>query len=317
MPPEAAAVETPVEKTLTPSERFAKVQADRAAAKTPEAVAAKAAEAAKPAAAAAPDPDKRLSGDERKFRRQLSRRDQEIGELRAKLEALTPKQAAAAAAAAPDPAAAPKRADFPAGADGDAKFEEARIAHGVAKAIEKTDAEKAQAKEVADTLAAYNELIAKGPEKYPDWNEVLEAGKGGALSVDLGKECPSLLWAIASSPYADDCFYAWLKDSTKLQALIDTYKSGPKGEIAAITAFHRFEGQVGKDKPAEKKADAKAAPAKADDAAPKAAKPKPSAEASVRGGTPAPDGKPPIYLPGTHTLNPAYKAWQRAQAHRN
>lgn len=303
-------------KVLTPSERFVQAKADRAAAQTPEAIAAKTAEAEKPAPAAG-EPEKRLSGDERKFRRLLSKRDQEIGELRARLDAAVPKPAAAAAAAAPDAGAAPKRADFPAGAEGDEKFEEARIAHGVAKALEKTDAEKAQAREVADTLTAYNELISKGPEKYPDWNEVLEAGKGGALSVDLGKECPSLLWAIASSPYADDCFYAWLKDSTKLQALIDTYKSGPKGELAAITAFHRFEGQVGKDKPAEKKAEVKAAPAKADDAAPKAAKPKPSAEASVRGGAPAPDGKPPIYLPGTHTLNPAYKAWQKAQAHRN
>lgn len=312
MPDETPVAETP----LTPSEKFLKFQADKAAAKTPEAIAAKAAADAKAAPPAA-EPEKRLSGDERKFRRLISKRDQEIGELRARLDALTPKQAAAAAVATPDPAAAPKRADFPAGVEGDSRFEEARIAHGVKTELAKTNAEAAQAKEVADTLAAYNDLVAKGPEKYPDWNEVLEAGKGGALSVDLGKECPSLLWAIASSPCADDCFYAWLKDSSKLQALIDTYKSGPKGEIAAITAFHRFEGQVDKEAPAEKKVEAKAALAKADDAVPKPPKPKPSAEASVRGGATAPDGKPPIYLPGTHTLNPAYKTWQRAQSQRN
>src|SRR5579872_1893868 len=39
------------------------------------------------------DPNKRPSGDERKFRRALSKRDQEIGELRAKLELLMPKEA--------------------------------------------------------------------------------------------------------------------------------------------------------------------------------------------------------------------------------
>ena len=306
---EAAAAEIP----LTPSERFAKVQADRAAAQTPEAIAARAATdaAAKVAtdAAAAAQPEKRLSGDERKFRRQLSKRDQEIGELRARLDAALPKTAAAATTVA-DADAAPKRADFAT----EELFNDAKIAHGVKRELEKTNAAAAQAKQIKDTLDGYNALIAKGPEKYPDWAAALEAGSGksGALSVDLGKECPSLLWAIASSPYADDCFYVWLKDASQLQALIDTYKSGPQGEIAAITAFHRFEGRVGKDAPAKEAA--KAAPQKADDAAVKPAKPRPSAEIAVRGGQAAPDGKPALFLPGTHMLNPAFKAWQRTRA---
>ncbi len=299
-------------KVLTPSEQFTQIKAARAAAQTPEAIAAKAAAEAAKVDTPAAEPAKRPSGDERKFRRQLSVRDQEIGALKARLEALEPKVAAAAAVAAPDPAAAPKRADFAAGAAGDEEFDAAKIAHGVAKALEKTDAEKAQAKEIADTLTAYNELIAKGPEKYPDWNEVLEKGKGGALSVDLSKECPSLLWAIASSPHADDCFYAWLKDASELQKLIDMYKSGPKGETAALVAFHRFEGRVSRDA----KPKAEESKPKAQDAAGTTPKPRPSAEAQVRGGAAAPTGQPPITLPGTNIINPAYKAWKRAQAAR-
>lgn len=306
-----------VKAPLTASERFEAFKAAKAAATTPEALAAK--EAANKAAAAAgvttPPAEKRASGDERKFRRQLSKRDQEIGELRAKIDALTPKQAAAAAVAVVDPnapGAAPKREAFAS----DAAFEEARIAHVAKRELDKREAETERAKEIRETIAAYNAQIAAGPEKYDDWAETLEAGKGAALSVDLGKECPSLFWAIARSPNAADCFYAWLKDSKKLQGLIDTYKSGPQGETAAIVAFHRFEGQVGKDAP--KKDDAEAVKArdpakKADDAAAAKPKPKPSAAVSMKGGAAAPDGKPALYVPGTHVINPAYKAYMRAQ----
>lgn len=307
--PEATEVAAEVTKP-TASERFIAAKAASDLAKTPEAIAAKAVADAKAAPPAAVEGEKRPSGDERKFRRLLSKRDQEIGEMRAKLEALTPK-AAAAAAVTTDANAAPKRADFAS----DELFNDAKIAHGIKKELEKTTAAAAQSKEIADTLTAYNEKIAKSPEKYSDWAETLEAGKGGALSVDLGKECPSLMWAIASSPYADDCFYAFLKDAKQLQNLIDTYKSGPKGEIAAITAFHRLEGRVGKDAPV--KATEKAVAQKADDAVARPAKPKPSAEVAVRGGAAAPDGKPPLFLPGTHTLNPAYQVWKRQQVAKN
>lgn len=319
MPDEVITPPAAEAKPATPAERFEAFKAAKAAATTPEALAAK--EAANKAAAdaaagvTAPPPEKRASGDERKFRRQLSKRDQEIGELRAKIDALTPKQAAAAAAAVVDPnapGAAPKREAFAS----DAAFEEARIAHVAKRELDKREAETERAKEIRETIAAYNAQIAAGPEKYDDWAETLEAGKGAALSVDLGKECPSLFWAIARSPNAADCFYAWLKDSKKLQGLIDTYKSGPQGETAAIVAFHRFEGQVGKDAP--KKDDAEAVKArdpakKADDAAAAKPKPKPSAAVSMKGGAAAPDGKPALYVPGTHVINPAYKAYMRAQ----
>lgn len=290
-------------KPLTPSEAFTAYKAN--AEKTPEARAAEA-----PA-------EKKPSGDERKFRNIERRFNQQVGALKAELAlALAAKPATVAATAAtPDPLAAPKREDFAS----DEAFTDAKIAHGTAKAVAKSEAAAAEAKTVRETLEAYNAKIAAGPEKYADWAAVLAAGEGAALSVDLGKECPSLMWAIASSPYADDCFYAWLKDSKQLQGLIDTYKSGPQGEIAALTAFHRFEGRVGKDAPAKTAAAAKP-PEKAQVAAPAAervAKPKPSAEATVRGGAAAPDGKPEIYLPGTHTLNPAYKAWKYAQGGSN
>ncbi len=296
-----------VEKPLTPSESFAKFRADKAAAATPEGIAKTAADKAAAEAGAAPVVEKRASGDERKFNRKLRLRDEQIGAMRAELDALKKPAATAATSVATD--AAPKREDFAS----DDEFTDAKIAHATAKALAKASAETAQAKEIRDTLDAYNALIAGGPDKYDDWADVLAAGSGAALSVDLGKECPSLMWAIASSPYAADCFYAWLKDSAKLQALIDTYKSGEKGEIAALTAFHRFEGHVGKDAPVAKK------PQKADDAVvvtPRVAKPKPSAEAVVRGGAAAPDGKPEVYLPGTNTLNPAYKTWMHNRAAR-
>lgn len=288
------------EKPLSPSELFLKTKADKA---DPAKAAADA------AAAAALVVPKRASGDERKFRSALSRRDREIGELRAKIDALTPKQAAAAATQVAASDAPPKREDCAS----DEEFAEKRTAYTVKKEIEKQKVSDAQSKEIRETLEAYNAKIEAAPAKYPDWDEVLKAGNGGALSVDLGKECPSLLWAIAKSPYADDCFYNWLKDASKLQSLIDTYKSGPQGEIEAIAAFHRFEGRVGKDAP-EKKAEVKDTK-KADDAA-RVPKPKPSAEAQVRGGTPAPDGAPEIYLPGTHTINPAWKTWRRNQGAR-
>jgi hypothetical protein len=322
--PEEVIVTPPVEaKALTPAEKFEAFKASKALAATPEGIAAKAA-ADKLAADTAAGvvvhvPEKRASGDERKFRRALSRRDIEIGELRAKIDALTPKQAAAAAVAAVDPAAAPKREAFAS----DALYDEARIAHIAKVQLDKSKADEAQSKHVRDTIAAYNAQIVAGPEKYDDWAETLEAGKGGALSVDLGKECPSLFWAIAQSECAADLFYAWLKDASKLQKLIDLYKAGPEGETRAIIAFHRFEGQVAKDAPAvsqKERDDAAAKTAKAEAAAKAskdaaAAKPKlkPSAEASVKGGAAAPDGKPALYVPGTHTINPAYKAYMRAQ----
>ena len=305
MPPEVI-VETPAAeaKPLTPAEKFEKFKADKAAAATPEAIAAKAVAdkaAADKAAGVVPAVERRPSGDERKFRRVLNR---ELGAIRDEIKAaLTPKPTAVAVPAA---GAAPKLADFAT----PELFEEARIAYVAQKAIDKGKADDAQSKEIQDTIAAYNDQIARGPEKYDDWAAVLEAGKGAALNVDLGKECPSLFWAIARSPNADDVFYAWLKDSTKLQKLIDTYKSGPRGETDAIIAFHRFEGLVAKERPA-KPAEVKVAP-KAEDAVVKPPKPKPSAEASVRGGAAAPDGKPALFVPGTHTINPAYKAWQRA-----
>jgi hypothetical protein len=298
---EAVLEQAPAEvKPLTPSEVYTKVQADRAAA------AAKPAEGETQAEASAetPKPEKRASGDERKFRRQLQRRDQEIGALRARIEALTPKEQAAAAAAAPATDAPPKRADFAT----DDEFRQATIAYEVKRARETDKAEEANQREIRETIDGYNARMAAAPEKYPDWAEVLEQGKGAALSVDLGKECPSLFWAIAKSPYNDDCFYHWLKDSSQLQKLIDTYKSGPKGELDALAAFHRFEGKVGRDAKAEEK---KEPAKKADDAVARAPKPKPSAEASVRGGETAPDGAPPIYLKGTHTINPAWQIWRR------
>lgn len=293
------------EKPLTPSELFTKIRTEKAAAAPP----AKPAEAKPADAAAAAVPEKRASGDERKFRSLLSRRDREIGELRAKVDALTPKQAATAATHVATAGAAPKREDFAT----DEEFTEARTAHQVAKAVEKQRSEDAQTQKVKETLDAYNALIAAGPAKYEDWDETLKAGSGAALSVDLGKECPSLFWAIASSPHADDVFYSWLKDSTKLQALIDLYKSGPQGEIDALTAFHRFEGRVAKDAPAKVAAKE---PGKADDAV-KVPKPRPSAEAQVRGGAAAPSGAPEMMLPGTNTISPAWKAWKYQQQGRN
>jgi hypothetical protein len=297
-------------KPQTPEEKFAAFRAAKAAAATPEGIAKAAEERAKAAAPAtetpaAEQPVKRLSGDERRFRRMLSKRDQELGALRAELEALKPKVAQPAAAAVP---AAPKREDFAS----DEEFNEAKTAAAVEKALAKTKADDAQRSKIDQTLAAYNAQIAAGPERYDDWAETLAAGSGAALSVDLGKECPSLLWAITSSPYAADCFYAWLKDSTKLQSLIDTYKSGAEGPQEAIASFHRFEGRVGKDAPA-KKEEPKPAKAEAKTEEPvKTAKPKPSAEAQVRGGTAAPDGTPKVML-ADGTLNPAWKVWRNQQ----
>ncbi len=233
--------------------------------------------------------------------------------MKARLEALTPKQAAAAAAA-PATGGAPKREDCAS----DEEFADKKTAHAVKLALEKEKTETAQATRIRETLAAYNAQIAAGPEKYEDWDATLAAGSGAALSTDLAKECPSLLWAIASSPYAADCFYGWLKDSDKLQKLIDLYKSGPDGPDEALTAFRRYEGRVGKDAKAkevktEAKADVKDAKPKADDAvAAKPPKPKPSAEAQVRGGAAAPDGKPALFLPGSSTvINPAWQVWNR------
>lgn len=308
--PEAIVIPPAEEKVLTPSELYKQTQEARAIAADP--VKAKAADdAAKAAAAAAAEPQKRASGDERKFRRALSKRDQEIGELRARLDALAPKPVAATVAT---PGAALKREDYAS----DELFAAAKTEQIAQKLIDKKTAEDAQAAEVKATIDGYNERMAAAPAKYEDWDEVLKAGTGAALSVDLGKECPSLFWAIARSPHNDDCFYHWLKEPAKLQGLIDLYKSGPKGEIEALVAFHRFEGKVARDsKPATVEGKTAAEEKKKADDAAKPPKPRPSAEASVRGGTATPGGKPEIYLAGTHTINPAYKVWRRAQAGRN
>jgi hypothetical protein len=315
------------EVTETPSEIFARIKAARTAAQTPEALAAKAAadktaaDAAAAAAVAPVVPEKRASGDERKFKNIEKRFNQSLGRLQEKLDQALAAKPAAADVKAAVPGAAPKREDFAADQAGAELFADAKTTHSVEKALGVKAAADAQAQEIRDTLKGYNERMAAAPEKYPDWAEVLAAGTGGALSVDLGKECPALFWAIARSPYNDDCFYEWLKDASKLQGLIDTYKSGPKGEVEALTAFHRFEGRVGKDAPVKKDPKAEAAKVEADklaqkasdDAAARAKKPKPSAETSVKGGEAAPAGAPALFVAGTHTLNPAYKTWKRAQ----
>lgn len=300
-------VVTPGQATDKPAFDFAKFQADRAAGKITEA-----AKGGDPASTAVVDPAaepvKRASGDERKFRRLLSKRDQEIGELRAKVDQLTPKQAAGAAKTV-DTNAAPKREDFAS----DELFDDARIAHAAQaatkKALDERASEEGLTKEVRDLTASYNERMERGPQKYDDWADVIAGAKGAALNVDLSKECPGLFGAILKSPYNDDCFYHWLKDSSKLQVLIDQYKTDPS---AAIAAFHRFEGRVGKDEiPAKTEADKSK---QADDAA-GARKPKPSAETTVRAGKSAPDGPPPVMLTGG-VMNPAWKAYRAQQERR-
>ena len=306
-------------KPETASELFTRLKTAKLEAAKPDAVAAKAvADKTIADAAAKPVPgepvEKRASGDERKFSKIRTALNREIGALRQQIEALS---GVKPAKVVPETGTPPKREDFAAGTDGDALFADAKTAHAVQRAIDKKTLEDNQAIERKAIMDGYNERMAKAPEKYPDWDATVKAAAadpdGQALKGDLGKECPALFMAIAKSKYNDDCFYAWLKEPARLQALIDLYRSGPEGVTDALVEFHRFEGRVGKDA----KAAEKAKPQKADDAVKVSPKPKPSGEVQVRGGAAAPDGKPALFLPGTNTLNPAYKAWQRAQSSRN
>lgn len=282
-------------ETLTPEQLFAKTQADRG--KTPEQLAAEV------------EPQKRPSGDERKFQKRLARAEERLrGEFDKKLEdrmsALKPKEVDAKA----EGTEAPKREAFAT----DEAYQDARIAHAAEiaakKIVDAERAENAQSQTIKDAVTGYNERMARGPQKYDDWDDAMKSAKGAALNVDLSAECPALFWAITKSPYNDDVFYSFLKDSTKLQGLIDQYRKDP---AEAIAAFHRLEGRVGKDEIPEKKPKAEGT-TKADDAG-GAKKPKPSSEVSAKAGTAAPQGAPEMFIKGTHTLNPAWQEYRRTQ----
>ncbi len=263
---------------------------------------------------------KRPSGDERKFRNALSKRDREIGELRAKLDMLMP-QAQPVQAVAVD--STPIRENFTT----DEEFRRAEIKFEAKKVVDEQRAVDLQAQEIRDTAKSYRERMANGPEKYEDFESSMESAKGTALGVDLAAECPSLLGAILNSPYPEDCFYHWFKHPEQLQSLITTYKTGPAGVNEAIAKFHRLEGKVGIDgipakkaeeKPKEPKVEVKeevkpvAEAVKAVPVAEKPPLPRPSSEVGVRGGQIVDSDAPPPMIPGTTLRNPARKAWDQA-----
>src|ERR1700722_300218 len=293
---------------------------------TPETSAVPLAEGTAPAASETPaapatDPTiaKRLSGRERNFKKQLSQRDREIGALTARLDALQAAQRPRSSAE-PGPAVGkpPARADFTTDED----FRRAEIQFEAKKVVEEQRLADAQEFAIQETAATYGERMQNGPKKYEDWDAALTGAEGTFITTfDLMDEkngCLPLLGAILSSPYPEDCFYHWFRKPDEFKSLIDTYRSGPRGAEKALQQFWMLSGRVGKDEIPEKKpakvTPTTPAPAPPAPAAAAPAIPRPSSEVGVRGGGPTvPDGPPPVKIPGTNTLNPAWKAWKRAQ----
>lgn len=315
-PPEAkvpvvAAPEVPVE--------VAPVVAAPEAPVIPEVVAPPAAEPA--------TPEKRASGRERNFKKQLSQRDREIGALTARLDALAAAQVKPEAPAAPVVTGkVPARADFTTDED----FRRAEIQFEAKKVIDEARAADAQDQAIQETAATYGERMSNGPKKYDDWKEKLDGTEGTFIATfDLMDEkngCLPLLGAILSSPYPEDCFYHWFNKPEEFKSLVETYRSSPRGAEQALQRFWMLSGRVGKDGiPEKKKPEVVAAPVVVPPApvvappvpvAEKPPIPRPSSSVEVRGGTPAGDGPPPVKIPGTNMMNPLWQAWNRANSRR-
>lgn len=199
------------------------------------------------------------TGDQRRLFRTIRESERvkiENESLKARLDALEakdkPKEAVVTDTGEPKLEAYATAQEF---ADARAEWKGAQGAEKTLKAKADEAAQTEELKRISTSFEAQMKAAAN-PEKggYEDWGELLKTSK--AANVNIFEAAPEIYMAFMQSEYAKDVMHEWLLKPETLTFLLDAYKTDP---MKAITAFHRFEGRVGREaeKPKEEK---KAAP---------------------------------------------------------
>ncbi len=276
----------------------AKYAADRMAGKTPE----RAAEPVKaPEPVKAAEPEKKPQEIDRhavsrSARREINKLREELGYYRAKAEAVADKPAEKAEDLEP------QRATF----NTDAEYLRATQKWDARQAKREAEAkagETGQTEELRTHLRAMDEKAVEDAKSIDDWDEVQKAAAEDEDSPEFSAEDhPTLMGMLARSEFRAYALYYFAKNPTKFQEMLDLTAT-PE---AQIRAFHRLEGRLEKEYTSEQAAPApkEKAPSKDRKHLAEAAKPgetaadrdirkpKPSAELTARGGSPAPEDAP-------------------------
>ena len=271
-------------------------------------------EAAKPAEAqAAPvegaKPAEHDDEDEvrlpRSIRRELNKLRRENGELAGRLAMVQELQAAGmskkeatAAVDAAAPTGEPQREQYAS----DAEFIKALAKHEAAGLMAAKDAEREQQAQASQFMsgidAATTKFHADVKDRFPDFAEVLEAGSAKD-DIDPAKH-ETFIALIAQSDERAAVLYHLAKNPDERAAILAMTPA------AQIKAFHRLEGRL--ERAAAKEEEPKKTAAEVD-----AKKAKPSGAVAAKGGMTAP-ASTPMLIPGTNSINPAWKAEQAAKA---
>ena len=242
----------------------------------------------------------------RSIRRELNKLRRENGELAGRLAMVQELQAAGmskkeatAAVDAAAPAGEPQREQYAS----DAEYIKALAKHEAKQLLAEQDAERAQAAQAADFMGGIDKATTKFhadvKDRFPDFAEVLEAASAKD-DIDPAKH-ETFIALIAQSDERAAVLYHLAKNPDERAAILAMTPA------AQIKAFHRLEGRL------ERAAAKEETPAKPTATEVDAKKAKPSGAVAAKGGTTAP-ASTPMLIPGTNSINPAWKAEQAAKA---
>ena len=271
-------------------------------------------EAAKPAEAQAAPVEEAKAADHddedevrlpRSIRRELNKLRRENGELAGRLAMVQELQAAGmskkeatAAVEAAAPAGEPQRESYAS----DAEYIKALAKHEAAGLMATRDAERDQQAQASQFMsgidAATVKFHADVKDRFPDFAEVLEAASAKD-DIDPAKH-ETFIALIAQSDERAAVLYHLAKHADERAAILAMTPA------AQIKAFHRLEGRL--ERAAKEEEPKKPTAAEVD-----AKKAKPSGAVAAKGGTTAP-ASTPMLIPGTNSINPAWKAEQAAKA---
>ena len=271
-------------------------------------------EAAKPAEAqAAPVEEAKSDHDDedevrlpRSIRRELNKLRRENGELAGRLAmvqelqaaGMTKKEATAAVDAAA-PTGEPQREQYAS----DAEYIKALAKHEAAGLMAAKDAEREQQAQASEFMSGIDKATTKFhadvKDRFPDFSEVMDTASAKD-DIDPAKH-ETFIALIAQSDERAAVLYHLAKHADERAAILAMTPA------QQIKAFHRLEGRLERAAAKEPEAPAKPTAAEVD-----AKKAKPSGAVAAKGGTTAP-ASTPMLIPGTNSINPAWKAEQAAK----
>ena len=215
---------------------------------------------------------------------------------------MTVKQATAKVDAAA-PAGEPQREQYAS----DAEYIKALAKHEAAGLMAAKDAEREQQAQASQFMsgidAATTKFHADVKDRFPDFAEVMEAASAKD-DIDPAKH-ETFIALIAQSDERAAVLYHLAKNPDERAAILAMTPA------QQIKAFHRLEGRL------EREDEARRASEEPNTKKPTAAevdakKAKPSGAVAAKGGTTAP-ASTPMLIPGTNSINPAWKAEQAAK----